>query len=374
MTQNRELNVAIVGAGAAGVGIGVTLKELGLTDFVLLDRYEVGASFKRWPAEMRFITPSFTSNGFGPPDLNAVTYHTSPAHLLRREHPTGLEYAHYLKSVAEHFELPIHTGVDVTTVKRDPTGQGFKLQTSAGPLAARFVIWAAGEFQYPWLDPFPGAEFCLHNSAVSSWSQLEGESFVVIGGYESGLDAAYSLTKLGKQVLVLDRQPRWESRPTDPSRGLAPFTHSRLRAALNKGRLDLLGDVTIARVEPNGRGYLIIAEDGRRWHSPTRPILGLGFSGSLELVDDLFAWHEEGYPLLTEQDESTRTPGLFLVGPGVRHGQVIFCFIYKFRQRFAVVAQAIAEQLGLETEALEIYRRHYMFLDDLSCCDVECAC
>lgn len=374
MKQIKPWNVVIVGAGAAGVGMGITLQEMGLTNFVILDRHEVGASFARWPAEMRFITPSFTSNGFGPPDLNAVTYHTSPAHMLQREHPTGPEYAQYLKAVADHFQLPIQTGVEVTAVTPNTAGQGFELQTTAGRFAARFVIWAAGEFQYPWLDPFPGAENCLHNSAVSSWAQLEGESFVVIGGYESGLDAAYNLSKRGKQVLVVDRQPRWESRPTDPSRGLAPFTHSRLRTALNKGQLNLLGDVTITRVEPNDQGYLISAEDGRQWHSPTRPILSLGFSSSLELVDDLFAWHEEGYPLLTEQDESIQTPGLFLVGPGVRHGNVIFCFIYKFRQRFAVVAQAIGERLGLETEALEIYRRHYMFLDDLSCCDVECAC
>ena len=370
----KKFDVIIVGAGPAGVGMGVTLQEMGLKNFVILDRHEVGASFARWPAEMRLITPSFTSNGFGPPDLNAVTYHTSPAHMLQREHPTGLEYAHYLKGVAEHFELPIQTGVEVEAVKPDATDEGFKLQTSAGKLAARFVIWAAGEFQYPRLDPFPGAEHCLHNSTVSSWTQLEGESFVVIGGYESGLDAAYNLSKQGKQVLVLDRQARWDSRPTDPSRGVAPFTHSRLRAALKKGRLDLLGDVTIDRVEPNGKGYFVFAEDGREWHSPTRPILALGFGSSLELVDDLFDWGEEGYALLTEQDESTETPGLFLVGPEVRHGQVIFCFIYKFRQRFAVVAQEIGQRLGLPTEALEIYRHHYMFLDDLSCCNVECVC
>ncbi|MEM7134037.1 MAG: NAD(P)/FAD-dependent oxidoreductase [Chloroflexota bacterium] len=369
----EKFDVIIVGAGPAGVGMGVTLQEMGLENFILLDRHEVGASFARWPAEMRLITPCFTSNGFGPPDLNAVTYHTSPAHMLQKGHPTGLEYAYYLKNVAEHFELPIRTGVEVEAVKPNATGQGFEVQTSIGQLATQFVIWAAGEFQYPWLDPFPGAEHCLHNSTVSSWAKLEGDSFVVIGGYESGLDAAYNLSKRGKEVVVLDRQFRWESRPTDPSRGLAPFTHSRLRSALNKGRLDLQGDVTIDGVERNGQGYFVFAEDGRMWHSPTRPILALGFSGSLTLVDNLFDWHEEGYPLLTEQDESIETPGLFLVGPEVRHGQVIFCFIYKFRQRFAVVAQAIGERLGLETEALEMYRRHHMFLDDLSCCNVECA-
>ena len=29
----------------------------------------------------------------------------------------------------------------------------------------------------------------------------------------------------------------------------------------------------------------------------------------------------EGSPLLTNHDESTKTPGLFLVGPAVRHGE-----------------------------------------------------
>merc|ERR1719258_680445 len=57
----------------------------------------------------------------------------------------------------------------------------------------------------------------------------------------------------------------------------------------------------------------------------------------------------EGSPLLTLQDESTKTPGLFLVGPAVRHGELSFCFVYKFRQRFGVVADAIARGLGRDT-------------------------
>ena len=51
-------------------------------------------------------------------------------------------------------------------------------------------------------------------------------------------------------------------------------------------------------------------------------------------------------PLLTGHDESTRTPGLFLVGPQVRHPGEIFCFIYKFRTRFPSVAQQISARLN----------------------------
>ena len=42
----------------------------------------------------------------------------------------------------------------------------------------------------------------------------------------------------------------------------------------------------------------------------------------------------DGAPLLTKHDESTKVPGVFLVGPQVSHGPLSFCFVYKFRQRF----------------------------------------
>ena len=60
--ESRLHEVAIVGAGATGLGCAVALRELGVDDVIVLGRHEVGASFRRWPQEMRFITPSFTSN------------------------------------------------------------------------------------------------------------------------------------------------------------------------------------------------------------------------------------------------------------------------------------------------------------------------
>ena len=91
--------------GAAGLGCAVALREFGVDDIIILDRHEVGASFRRWPQEMRFITPSFTSNAFGLLDLNAIVPGTSPAFTLDREHPSGSAYAEYLDNVVEHYEL-----------------------------------------------------------------------------------------------------------------------------------------------------------------------------------------------------------------------------------------------------------------------------
>jgi len=97
----------------------------------------------------------------------------------------------------------------------------------------------------------------------------------------------------------------------------------------------------------------------------TTPILATGFKSSATQIPDFFEWGEDGVPNLTEKDESTKQKNLFLVGPSVQHKNVIFCFIYKYRQRFAVVAKEVIERLNLDydEEVFEKYKRNQMCLE-----------
>jgi len=376
--KHESLDVAIVGAGAAGVGLGAVLADLGLDSYAILERDEVGASFKRWPAEMRFITPSFPSNNFGCRDLNAVTTDTSPAFALDREHPTGAEYAEYLQGVVEFHDLPVRTGVEVESVQRHD--DGFALHTSTGTvIRSRFVVWAAGQFGKPNDDPFPGASHCVHNARVESWSAFADECvedpIVIVGGYESGIDAALALADLGHDVLVVDEEGPWQFRGPDPSEVLSPYTSQRLREALEDDAPIALEDgVRVERVDFEEGTFDVIGTDGTSFTTRNRPVLATGFERGLGLVDEHFE-SENGQPQLTERDESTITPGLFLAGPQVAHNGQQFCFIYKFRQRFAVVADEIATRLDVDRTPLDEYREKSMFLEDLSCCEPDmCDC
>ncbi len=377
MAQGRKRKIAaewpcvIIGAGAAGIGIARALQEIDVPA-VILERHEIGGSFRRWPREMRFITPSFPSNSFGTLDLNSIAIGTSPAFTLECEHPTGAQYADYLQSVVEYFHLPVQTGIDVLSMTAR-AGGGFDLETSAGRIRAATVVWAAGEFQYPKLRSFPGAEHCVHNSRVKSWKRLAGDEFLVIGGYESGVDAAVHLANAGKRVKVLERNSVWSSDASDPSITLSPFTWDRLMETPN-GSIELIDEVEIERVEKRRGGYAVIEVSGKSWPTKRKPILATGFEGSPTLIRELFDWREDGVPLLNSVDESTVAPGLFLVGSLVRHERLVFCFIYKFRQRFGVVANEIGRRLGYDTAALQKYRFWGMYLDDLSCCGSECVC
>lgn len=371
VTENHVYDVVVIGGGAAGVGVSVALKHAGVENFVVLDRDKVGASFAAWPAETRFITPSFPTNSIGMLDLNSIAVGVSPAFSLEVEHPTGEEYASHLRGVAQFFELPVREQTDVLRVTK--IGAGFHVDTAENTLYAKHVIWAAGEFQYPRLNGFKGSELCRHTATVGSYEELQGDDFVVIGGYESGVDAAYHLAYHDKRVKLFDKGCPWKDESSDPSIALSTYSLERIREEWFGEQVELFPHTPIASVSQFDDGYEVNALDGRWFRTSTPPLLACGFDGSHQLVADLFEQREDGFPLLNEQDESTSTSGLFLCGPAVRHDNHVFCFIYKYRQRFAVVAKAIATSLGLPAEELENYRKWGMYLDDLSCCGEECA-
>ncbi|MCC9655193.1 NAD(P)/FAD-dependent oxidoreductase [Rhodopirellula halodulae] len=364
-------DVIVIGGGAAGVGVSIALKHAGIDNFVVLDRHHVGASFAAWPAETRFITPSFPTNSIGMLDLNSVAVGVSPAFSLETEHPTGQEYASHLRGVAQFFELPIREDTEVLRVAK--VGEDFRVDTAEETLRAKHVIWAAGEFQYPRLHSFPGSELCRHTATITAYEDLEGDDFLIIGGYESGVDAAYHLSYHDKPVRLFDTGCPWNDENSDPSVALSTYSLERMREEWFEQEVELFPHTPIQSVARVDSGYEVTAIDGRTFFTTTQPLLAGGFEGSHKLVADLFDQREDGFPLLSENDESTTTSGLFLCGPAVRHDNHVFCFIYKYRQRFAVVAKAIATSLGLPADELETYRKWGMYLDDLSCCGEECA-
>ncbi|MGT0243781.1 NAD(P)-binding domain-containing protein [Staphylococcus aureus] len=78
--------MAIIGAGAAGIGMAITFKRFRYNRCRSVEKGTVGHSFKHWPKSTLTITPSFTSNGFGMPDMNAISMDTSPAFTFNEEH------------------------------------------------------------------------------------------------------------------------------------------------------------------------------------------------------------------------------------------------------------------------------------------------
>ena len=369
--DSETYDVIIVGAGAAGIGVGIAIAHAGIENFLIVDRDTVGSSFSSWPEETRFITPSFPSNSIGMLDLNSIAIGISPAFSMKVEHPTGKEYAEHLQDIAEYFELPILENTNVDSIEK--TDGLFHLNIGDSNLLAKNVIWAAGEYQYPLLDGFEGVELCRHTATVSRYADLEGDNFLIIGGYESGIDAAYHLANNGKKVVLFDINSPWDEENSDPSITLSTFSFERMRNSNFENNVRLNSQTPVKSVKIVDGTYEVRTQDGQVFSSNSKPLFAGGFDGSHQFVSHLFDEREDAFPLLNDSDESTIVPGMYLCGPSVRHDGHIFCFIFKYRQRFAIVAQAIASSLDIDTdEFVEAYRGWGMYLDDLSCCGQEC--
>ncbi|HDE8642501.1 TPA: NAD(P)-binding domain-containing protein [Staphylococcus aureus] len=175
--------VAIIGAGAAGIGMAITLKDFGITDVIILEKGTVGHSFKHWPKSTRTITPSFTSNGFGMPDMNAISMDTSPAFTFNEEHISGETYAEYLQVVANHYELNIFENTVVTNISVDDAY--YTIATTTETYHADYIFIATGDYNFP-KKPF---KYGIHYSEIEDFDNFNKGQYVVIGGNESGFDA-----------------------------------------------------------------------------------------------------------------------------------------------------------------------------------------
>lgn len=271
LDPSQEYDTIVVGAGAAGIGAAIALMHAGVEKFFVVDRDTVGASFDKWPAETRFITPSFPSNSIGMLDLNSIAVGVSPAFSMKVEHPTGQQYAQHLRNISTFFEIPILEHTNVNAIEK--SGDLFHLHFDEGSFMAKNVIWAAGEFQYPKTTAFDGVELCRHTATVPSYAELEGDDVLIIGGYESGVDAAYHLADNGKNVHVFDRGDPWGEGSSNPSIALATYTIERTRHACFAEHVSLHPNTGVKQVTFSDGTYELTTEEGDVFRSKPSPCL-----------------------------------------------------------------------------------------------------
>jgi thioredoxin reductase len=241
------------------------------------------------------------------------------------------------------------------------------VQTSTGDYTTNFVVWAGGEFQYP--KSIPHTVRVGHGTGYAAYADLPRGNHVVIGGSESGMDITHFLVGLGDTVTVLDASAPWNRRESDSSYGLSPYTFDRLHTLQASGKVKFIAE-RAERITPTEI----------KTKSQTIPLTNLaidatGFDISKSIAGKLFNF-QDGVPKITRLDESTICENVFLVGPHVQHQKAVFCFIYKYRQRFAVVAKEILARLGVTKGApiLQEYAKKNFFLEDLSECGDACVC
>lgn len=180
-----RLDVAVIGAGQAGLAIGYFLAQQG-RQFAILDRADaVGAAWRtRWDSLVLFTPRRYDS-------LPGLAFPGDPD-----GYPTRDEVIAYLDSYAEKFGLPLEFNREVRSVTKDR--DTFVLELDGRTIAADQVVVATGPFQKPRV-PELATElardvFQIHSGAYREPSEITKGTVLVVGGGNTGYQIARELS------------------------------------------------------------------------------------------------------------------------------------------------------------------------------------
>jgi putative flavoprotein involved in K+ transport len=180
----EHYDVAVIGAGQAGLAIGYFLARRGQR-FVILDGADaIGAAWReRWDSLVLF-TPRRHDN------LPGLPFPGDPD-----GYPTRDEVTAYLEQYADTFELPIELGIKVHSLTKD--GAKFVLELGNRTIDANQVVVATGPFQTPRTPEFAGAlapeVFQTHSAGYRNPSDVPVGTVLVVGGGNTGFQIAKEL-------------------------------------------------------------------------------------------------------------------------------------------------------------------------------------
>jgi putative flavoprotein involved in K+ transport len=201
--MTMHYSVAIIGGGQAGLSMSYCLGERGI-DHIVFEKHQIGHSWrsKRWDS-FCLVTPNWQCQ------LPGYPYRGEAMHgFMKRD-----EIVQYIENYVATFNPPVQEGVEVLSLRRNATQNGFELKTSIGDYTADQVVIATGGYHLPKIpriaERLPETILQLHSSEYKSPDLLPEKSVLVVGTGQSGCQIAEDLHLAGKQVhLCVGSAPR----------------------------------------------------------------------------------------------------------------------------------------------------------------------
>jgi cation diffusion facilitator CzcD-associated flavoprotein CzcO len=232
-SETRDVQIAIAGAGLAGLGMAIALRRDGIEDFVVLERAEdLGGTWR-----------DNTYPGCAC-DIASVLYSYADAQNpgWTRAFAPQPEIQAYIQDVARRHDLDRHIRYrhEVLGATWDDDAQRWQIATSDGDFTAEILISAVGALADPSIPDLPGLETftgtVFHSARWDHGHNLAGRRVAVVG---TGASAVQFVPEIQPKVAHLDvfqRTPPWvlaRGNPVIPQSWRRRFArHPRLMVSL----------------------------------------------------------------------------------------------------------------------------------------------
>ncbi len=253
---DERFRIAIVGAGFAGLGLAIRLRQRGTADFVVLERgNRVGGTWRdnTYPGAACDVPSNLYSFSFAPNPLWSRSFSGQP------------EIEAYLESCATRFDLMRHVrlGEEVQQATWNEGGCCWDITTGSGRLRATVLVHARGPLSEPNLPDLPGLDTfsgtVFHSARWRHDHDLAGERVAVVGTGASAVQFVPRIQPIAGRVHVFQRTPPWVMPRRD--RALSPLEHGVYR------RVPAFQLAARAAVYWGREAYVLgfVGEPRRRW-------------------------------------------------------------------------------------------------------------
>jgi putative flavoprotein involved in K+ transport len=191
--SSDDVEVAVIGAGQAGLTMGYFLVRQGRR-FAILERADsIGSAWhERWESLTLFTPRRYSA-------LPGLSFPGDPD-----GYPTRDEVIAYLERYAETFQLPIELNSEVKKLERGDN-ERFRLELEHRTIAADQVVVSTGPFQKPFVPKLAQKlspdVFQTHAVGYRRPSDVPQGTVLVVGGGNTGFQIAKELSATHKVVL-----------------------------------------------------------------------------------------------------------------------------------------------------------------------------
>ncbi|MHB8606397.1 MAG: NAD(P)-binding domain-containing protein [Thermoplasmatota archaeon] len=330
----ERIDVAIVGAGPAGLSVAQAALEAGL-EFLILERENLAHHWRRYPGDMTLLSTRRETElpGFG------------LAHA--KEFLSRQEAIDYFVAYARHHGLDrfVVPRTSVESLEGEPpefvVHAKHSLTGEPRVIEARVIVLATGAFAVPKPLGVPGENLPFVARWFGAGSDHVGEDVVVVGGGNSGVEAALDLVNHGaKHVTMLVRSPslkfyRETGELSDVREGSEAALRALMKDETNAARLTIVYEANVDSIDAGRVRYRVDGAPRDARADFVYALTGYGFDEGLYRRLEV-PLGPDG-PVLTAERETLRA-GVYVAGAGR--------FIQHFREDGRVIiADALLHHL-----------------------------
>ena len=202
--MSEKVNVAVIGAGQAGLATSWHLKQAGV-DHLVLEAGRVAETWRtrRWDS-FCLVTPNWSV--------------TLPGGAYDGSDPDGYmnlpELIAHFEGWVDSFAPPVKGGCTVSAL--DATGDGFEITMPAGKLRARSVVVASGGYQRAHrptnADQIAANVTQILAEEYSNPAALEPGAVLIVGSGQTGCQLSEELYAAGRKVFLSCGRAPWAPR------------------------------------------------------------------------------------------------------------------------------------------------------------------